>query len=98
MDQVPHALLHAAGIVDIAAHLAQATDDTEPVKPTMLAYDTHGPDARVDWLVASRHLLPGFHHVEVVDAQHLSDHNIVLARASRTALASLLSGLAITAA
>ncbi|WP_433892727.1 hypothetical protein [Streptomyces sp. CA-111067] len=98
MDQVPHAVLHTAGVVDIAAHLAQTTGDTGAVAPTMLAYPTHGPDARVDWLVTSRHLLPVFHHVEVIDAQHLSDHNIVLARASRSRLAALLAAPAASAA
>lgn len=101
MDQVPHAVLHTAGVVDIAAHLAQTTGDTGAVAPTVLAYPTHGPDARVDWLVASRHLLPAFRHVEVIDAQDLSDHNIVLGRVSRSRLAALLSapdGLAVSAA
>lgn len=96
MDQMPHDVLRTAGLVDIAAHLAQTRDAA--VAPTMLACDTHGPDARVDWLVASRHILPVFHRLDVIDAQDISDHNLVLARASRTELAALLPRLTITAA
>ncbi|WNI18725.1 hypothetical protein [Actinacidiphila sp. ITFR-21] len=92
MDQVPHAVLRSAGVVDIGSHLAQTTGDTGAAAPTMLAYPTHGPDARVDWLVACHHLLPVFHHVEVIDAQNISDQNIVLARTSRGRLKALLSG------
>jgi hypothetical protein len=98
MDQVPHQTLHTAGVRDVAAHLAQTPDRTTPLDPTMLACPTHGPDARVDWLVASRHLLPVFHDVQVIDAQDFSDHNIVIARASRSQLAAMLSDPADAAA
>ncbi|WP_435124439.1 hypothetical protein [Actinacidiphila sp. bgisy144] len=89
MDQEPHKLLHTGGCRDIALHLARTVH--RPLAPTMLACDTHGPDARVDWLLSSPELLPAFHSVTTVDTQHLSDHNLVIARANRGALARLLS-------
>jgi len=98
MDQDPHETLHTAGIRDIATFLAQTTGARHPLDPTMLAYPAYGPDTRVDWLCASRHLLPVFHDVQVIDAQDLSDHNIIIARANRNGLARLLSELALTAA
>jgi hypothetical protein len=98
MDQNPHKTLHTAGIRDIATHLAETTGARHPLDPTMLAYPSYGPDARVDWLCASRQLLPVFHDVRVVDAQDLSDHNIVIARASRTQLAAMLCDPTLTAA
>ncbi|SDN16817.1 hypothetical protein [Actinacidiphila guanduensis] len=99
MDQVPDDLLHTAGLLDITAHLS--TRDGHRREPTMLAYPTHGPDAAVDALYASRHLLAHpdlVASVEVIDAQEISDHQIVIAHLRRSALAAALAGLDITAA
>lgn len=98
MDQVPHATLHTAGLIDIAAHLSPAPRMSHTVDPTMLAYDTHGPDARVDWLVASRAIVPVFYDVEVIDTQDISDHNLVVGRARRSELARMLTDLTLKAA
>lgn len=91
MDQVPHDVLHTARVRDIALHLAETTQGRQRLEPTMLACDTHGPSTRVDWLVASRPILPAFREVVTVDAQHVSDHNLVIAHADRRDLARLLS-------
>ncbi|MEE1798123.1 hypothetical protein PUR57_05425 [Streptomyces sp. JV176] len=97
-DQAVHDVFTAAGLVDVAQHIAatqQRTDANNPLAPTMRACATHGPDARVDWLLSSRHLTdaPGvWVDVEVLDTQDISDHNALLARLSLPALTALLRG------
>ncbi|WUH90292.1 hypothetical protein OG900_09405 [Streptomyces sp. NBC_00433] len=86
LEQAARALaIRAAGNLDAVAHM-------------MLAYPTHGPDARVDRLVAGQRLLPVFRHVEVGDAQEWPDHDFVLGRTSRSRLAALPSAPAASAA
>jgi len=98
VDQDPHEILHEAGVRDIAAYLAQVPGGADRLDPTMLASETHGPDARVDWLMASHQLLPVFTQVAVIDARDISDHNLVIANASASGLAQLLSDLDFAAA
>ncbi|WP_367435255.1 hypothetical protein [Streptomyces celluloflavus] len=98
MHQGPHETLDTARVVDVGRHLALTRGQQAAVGPTMLAYDTHGPDSRVDWVCSSQQLLPAWEHVEVIDAQAVSDHNIVVGRMRRDHLAELLCDLKITAA
>ncbi|MEU4205353.1 hypothetical protein AB0F64_36200 [Streptomyces sp. NPDC026294] len=57
----------------------------------MPASVTHGPATRVDWVCASRHLLPAVYDCEVVDSEQDSDHDYVVTRWNHDALADLLN-------
>ncbi|KOT76394.1 hypothetical protein ADK70_38500 [Streptomyces rimosus subsp. pseudoverticillatus] len=91
MDQEPHAILEKAGVVDVADHLAQTKGCRTGLAPTMPASATHGPATRVDWVCASRRLLPAVYDCEVIDSEETSDHNFVVTRWDRDALADLLN-------
>ncbi|MFH8751849.1 hypothetical protein ACH4GK_33290 [Streptomyces rimosus] len=91
MDQEPHAILEKAGVVDVAHHLAQAKGHRAGLAPTMPDSPTHGPATRVDWVCASRHLLPAVYDCEVIDSEDESDHDYVVTRWDRDALADLLN-------
>ncbi|MGW2022008.1 hypothetical protein [Streptomyces decoyicus] len=99
MDQYPHDTWAAAGLVDIAAMKARS-GQTSAVAPSMRASETHGPDARVDVIVASRHIADDdlWESVEVIDTDGDSDHNMIYARIRRSRLAERLKDLRITAA
>ncbi|MFH8591598.1 hypothetical protein [Streptomyces rimosus] len=91
MDQEPHAILEKAGVVDVAHHLAQTESRRTGLAPTMAESATHGPATRVDWVCASRHLLPAVYDCEVIDSGGDSDHRYVVTRWDQDALADLLN-------
>lgn len=65
-------------MVDVARHLAATQGHSAGLAPTMQATTTHGPATRVDWVCASRPLLPAAAACEVVDADGDSDHDYVV--------------------
>lgn len=93
MDQDPHMILHTAGVHDIAAHLARTRPaaDKRYLHPTVRGSATQGPPSRIDWLLASRQLMPAVTDLRVIDTGDASDHRLVIARFSRSHLAKLLS-------
>ncbi|MGC0379920.1 endonuclease/exonuclease/phosphatase family protein [Streptomyces sp. SAI-129] len=91
MDDRPDDTLRIAGIQDVARHLVAATGDTSAVAATVDACATHGPDARIDRIYASKQLLPAVREVEVVDMKGLSDHHTVVVRLDREALTEILN-------
>ncbi|MGZ2358548.1 endonuclease/exonuclease/phosphatase family protein [Streptomyces sp. 372A] len=91
MDDRPDDTLRTAGLHDVARHLATSTGDTSAVAPTVDAYDTHGPDARIDRIYASAEVLPAVREVEVVDMKGLSDHHTVVLRLDRDILTDILN-------
>ncbi|WP_050502482.1 hypothetical protein [Streptomyces monomycini] len=90
MDTDPHAVLGKAGVVDVAHHLAMAKGCGTGLAPTMPASDTHGPATRVDWVCASRPLLPAVSGCEVIDSEETSDHDFVVTRWDLDALLDIL--------
>lgn len=91
MDDRPDGTLRAAGLQDVARHLVATTGGTSAVAPTVDACDTHGPDARIDRIYASKQLLPAVREVEVVDMKGLSDHHTVVVRLDRDTLTEILN-------
>jgi endonuclease/exonuclease/phosphatase family metal-dependent hydrolase len=90
MDDRPDATLREAGLQDVARHLAAAMGNATAAAHTVDACATHGPDARIDRIYASRELLPAVREVEVVDMQGLSDHHTVVLRLDRDTLTDAL--------
>ncbi|MEU7228905.1 hypothetical protein [Streptomyces chrestomyceticus] len=90
MDTAPHAILGQAGVVDVAHHLAVAKGCGTGLAPTMPASGTHGPATRVDWVCASRPLLPAVSGCEVLDSEETSDHHFVVTRWDLDALIDIL--------
>ncbi|MER0476914.1 hypothetical protein ABR737_00845 [Streptomyces sp. Edi2] len=99
MDQYPHDVFATAGLVDVAAMKA-ASGQTSADAPSVAASPTHGPDARVDVIVASRHIATDdlWESVEVIATDDDSDHDMIYARIHRSRLAEKLRDLRITAA
>ncbi|MFF8535888.1 endonuclease/exonuclease/phosphatase family protein [Streptomyces sp. NPDC015532] len=91
MDDRPDDTLRTAGLQDVARHLATTAGNTTAVAPTVDAYDTHGPDARIDRIYASKELLPAVCEVEVIDMRDLSDHHTVVVRLDRDTLTDILN-------
>jgi hypothetical protein len=91
MDDRPDDTLRTAGLQDVARHLATTAGNTTAVAPTVDAYDTHGPDSRIDRIYASKELLPAVRAVEVIDMTGLSDHHTVVVRLDRDTLADILN-------
>lgn len=91
MDDRPDDTLRTAGLQDVARHLVAATGDTNAVAATVDACATHGPDARIDRIYASKQLLPAVREVEVVDMKGLSDHHAVVVRLDRDTLTDILN-------
>ncbi|MFI2212471.1 endonuclease/exonuclease/phosphatase family protein [Streptomyces sp. NPDC020141] len=79
MDTRPDNTLYTAGLRDVARYWASHHDGTPAaVAPTVDAYETHGPDARVDRVYATPELLPAVTDVEVLEVPtEISDHHIV---------------------
>lgn len=78
MDDRPDETLRLGGLQDVARHLAVTAGDTAAVARTVDASPTHGPDARIDRIYASKELLPAVRKVEVIDMKGLSDHHTVV--------------------
>nr|WP_203633481.1 endonuclease/exonuclease/phosphatase family protein [Streptomyces halstedii] len=91
MDDRPDDTLRTAGLQDVARHLATTAGNTAAVAPTVDAYDTHGPDSRIDRIYASKELLPAVRTVEVIDMTGLSDHHTVVVRLDRDTLTDILN-------
>ncbi|WNI20072.1 endonuclease/exonuclease/phosphatase family protein [Actinacidiphila sp. ITFR-21] len=91
MDDRPDDTLRTAGLQDVARHLATTAGNTAAVAPTVDAYDTHGPDSRIDRIYASKELLPAVRAVEVIDMKGLSDHHTVMVRLDRDTLTDILN-------
>lgn len=91
MDDRPDDTLRTAGLQDVARHLATTAGNTAAVAPTVDAYETHGPDSRIDRIYASKELLPAVRAVEVIDMKGLSDHHTVVVRLDRDTLTDILN-------
>jgi hypothetical protein len=91
MDDRPDDTLRTAGLQDVARHLATTAGHTAALAPTVDAYDTHGPDSRIDRIYASKQLLPAVREVEVINMKGLSDHHTVVVRLDRDTLTDILN-------
>ncbi|MCX4573497.1 MULTISPECIES: exonuclease/endonuclease/phosphatase family protein [Streptomyces] len=91
MDDRPDDTLRTAGLQDVARHLATTAGNTAAVAPTVDAYETHGPDSRIDRIYASKQLLPAVREVEVINMKGLSDHHTVVVRLDRDTLTNILN-------
>lgn len=91
MDDRPDDTLRTAGLQDVARHLATTAGNTTAVAPTVDAYDTHGPDSRIDRIYASKELLAAVRDIDVIDMKGLSDHHTVVVRLDRDTLTDILN-------
>ncbi|MFI1013041.1 endonuclease/exonuclease/phosphatase family protein [Streptomyces sp. NPDC020965] len=93
MDTRPDNVLHTAGLRDVARYWATHHDGTPAaVAPTVDAYETHGPDARVDRVYATPELLPAVTDVDVCEVPlEVSDHHIVRLTLDGDHLADILN-------
>ncbi|MFF3277281.1 hypothetical protein ACFYWU_41135 [Streptomyces chrestomyceticus] len=95
MDQMPHRTFETAGLTDVARSLPTRQARTAAVQPTVPASPARGPASREDMLFSSHRLTDRgvWEQLEVIDAQTVSGHNLVVARALRAHLAEALSTL-----
>lgn len=91
MDDRPDDTLRTAGLQDVARHLATIGGNIAAVAPTVDAYDTHGPESRIDRIYASKQLLAAVREVEVINMKGLSDHHTVVVRLDRDTLTDILN-------
>ncbi|MGY3056209.1 hypothetical protein ACVWZD_000453 [Streptomyces sp. TE3672] len=91
MDDRPDERLHAAGLHDVARHLATTKGDTAAVSPTVDTSPTHGPQSRIDRLYGSEEILRAVHGIKVYDMSGKSDHHTVVVSLCRDALTEILN-------